>query len=103
MEHVNGWCFRGIYKGGLWENDLHVSARKRLIYFERIAAENKYLERENKPVIDNNTLPVDFMGYSHFAYSHFAYAQFAYSRFAYSQILPHSRFAYSRFLCLLLM
>ena len=26
MEHVNGWCFRGIYKGGLWENDLHVSA-----------------------------------------------------------------------------
>ena len=28
MEHVNGWCFRGIYKGGLWENDLHVSAHK---------------------------------------------------------------------------
>ena len=28
MEHVNGWCFRGIYKGGLWENDLHVSAPK---------------------------------------------------------------------------
>ena len=27
MEHVNGWCFRGIYKGGLWENDLHVTAR----------------------------------------------------------------------------
>ena len=26
MEHVNGWCFRGIYKGGLWEEDLHVSA-----------------------------------------------------------------------------
>ena len=26
MENVNGWCFRGIYKGGLWENDLHVSA-----------------------------------------------------------------------------
>ena len=26
MEHVNGWCFRGIYNGGLWENDLHVSA-----------------------------------------------------------------------------
>ena len=26
MEHVNGWCFRGIYNG-LWENDLHVSAR----------------------------------------------------------------------------
>ena len=26
MEHVNGWYFRGIYKGGLWENDLHVSA-----------------------------------------------------------------------------
>ena len=28
MEHVNGWCFRGIYKGGLWEDDLHVSAHK---------------------------------------------------------------------------
>ena len=26
MEHVNGWCFRDIYKGGLWENHLHVSA-----------------------------------------------------------------------------
>ena len=26
MEHVNCWCFRGIYKGGLWEDDLHVSA-----------------------------------------------------------------------------
>ena len=24
---MNGWCFRGIYKGGLWENDLHVSAQ----------------------------------------------------------------------------
>ena len=29
MEHVNGWCFRGIYKGGLWEDDLHVSALSR--------------------------------------------------------------------------
>ena len=29
MEHVNGWCFRGIYKGGLWD-DLHVSALKRV-------------------------------------------------------------------------
>ena len=28
MEHVNGWGFRGIYKGGLWENDLHVSAQE---------------------------------------------------------------------------
>ena len=28
VEHVNGWCFRGIYNGGLWENDLHVSALK---------------------------------------------------------------------------
>ena len=27
MEHVNCWCFRGIYKGGLWEDDLHVSAQ----------------------------------------------------------------------------
>ena len=25
MEHVNGWCFRGLYKGGLWDDDLHVS------------------------------------------------------------------------------
>ena len=24
MEHVNGWCFRGIYKGGLWEDDLRL-------------------------------------------------------------------------------
>ena len=44
MEHVNGWCFRGIYKGGLWEDDLHVSAH--LTYIERIAAENKYLVKE---------------------------------------------------------
>ena len=49
MEHVNGWCFRGIYKGGLWENDLHVSAP--LIYIDMTAAENKYLERENKQII----------------------------------------------------
>ena len=27
MEHVSSWCFRGIYKGGLWEDDLHVSAQ----------------------------------------------------------------------------
>ena len=33
MEHVNGWCFRGIYKGGLWEDDLHVSALLGLVYF----------------------------------------------------------------------
>ena len=32
MEHVNGWCFRGIYKGGLWEDDLHVSAQKALFF-----------------------------------------------------------------------
>ena len=30
MEHVNGWCFRDIYKGDLWEDDLHVSALKRV-------------------------------------------------------------------------
>ena len=40
VEHVNDWCFRDIYKGGLWEDDLHVCAR--LIYIERIAAENNY-------------------------------------------------------------
>ena len=28
---MNGWCFRGIYKGGLWENDLHVSALKKRV------------------------------------------------------------------------
>ena len=31
---MNGWCFRGIYKGGLWENDLHVSAR--MVWLEGI-------------------------------------------------------------------
>ena len=24
MKHVNDWCFRDIYKGGLWEDDLYV-------------------------------------------------------------------------------
>ena len=33
MEHMNGWCFRGIYKGGLWENDLHVSAQTGIVYW----------------------------------------------------------------------
>ena len=28
MEHVNDWCFRDIYKGGLWDDDLHVCAHK---------------------------------------------------------------------------
>ena len=32
MEHVNSWCFRGIYKGGLWEDDLHVSAHNVFCY-----------------------------------------------------------------------
>ena len=26
VEHVNDWCFRDIYKGGLWDDDLHVCA-----------------------------------------------------------------------------
>ena len=30
MEHVNDWCFRDIYKGGLWEDDLYVSVLKRV-------------------------------------------------------------------------
>ena len=30
MEHVNDWCFRDIYKCGLWEGDLDVCALKRL-------------------------------------------------------------------------
>ena len=33
MEHVNGWCFRGIYKGGLWEDDLHVFALNWFRYY----------------------------------------------------------------------
>ena len=56
MEHMNHWRFRDIYKGGLWDDDLHVCAH--LIYSERIAAENKYLERENKQIIPP---PIDFM------------------------------------------
>ena len=27
MEHVNDCCFRDIYKGGLWEEDLDVCAQ----------------------------------------------------------------------------
>ena len=27
VEHVNDWCFRDIYKGGLWDDDLHVCAQ----------------------------------------------------------------------------
>ena len=29
MEHVNNWCFRDIYKDGLWEDDLYVCAQIR--------------------------------------------------------------------------
>ena len=36
MEHVNCWCFRGIYKGGLWEDDLHVFARPKYRFPSRI-------------------------------------------------------------------
>ena len=28
MEHVNDWCFRDIYQGGLWKDDLYVRAQK---------------------------------------------------------------------------
>ena len=31
MENVNDWCFRDIYKGGLWEDDLDVSFLKRVL------------------------------------------------------------------------
>ena len=27
VEHVNDWCFRDIYKDGLWEDDLYVCAQ----------------------------------------------------------------------------
>ena len=32
MEHVNtdDWCFRDIYNGGLWEDDLYVCALTRV-------------------------------------------------------------------------
>ena len=30
VEHVNDWCFRDIYKGGLWEDDLDVCSLKRV-------------------------------------------------------------------------
>ena len=26
-EHMKGWCFHGIYEGGLWKDDLYVSAQ----------------------------------------------------------------------------
>ena len=29
VNHVNDWCFRDIYNGGLWEDDLYVCALKR--------------------------------------------------------------------------
>ena len=29
MKHVTDSCFRDIYNGGLWEEDLHYSALKR--------------------------------------------------------------------------
>ena len=28
MKHVNDWCFRGFFSGGLWEEDLHYSVLK---------------------------------------------------------------------------
>ena len=38
MEHVIGWCFRGIYKGGLWEDDLHVSALVRIMKLTAVSS-----------------------------------------------------------------
>ena len=29
MEHVSDLCFRDIYEGGLWENELYVSVQIR--------------------------------------------------------------------------
>ena len=43
MEHVNDWCFRGIYKGGLWEDDLHVSARTLTYYLQKHRSNDKIL------------------------------------------------------------
>ena len=44
MEHVNGWCFRGIYKGGLWEDDLHVSALVGQDYLPNVSAFSMYFD-----------------------------------------------------------
>ena len=45
MEHVNDWCFRDIYKGGLWEDDLHVCAHSsndfHAVYVRKIT--NRYI------------------------------------------------------------
>ena len=30
MKHVNDRCFRDIYKGGLWEEDLYVCVLKKV-------------------------------------------------------------------------
>ena len=31
MEHVNDWCFRDIYNGGLWEDDFRFLCPKESI------------------------------------------------------------------------
>ena len=45
MEHVNDWCFRDIYKGGLWEDDLYVCAQLLVAYYhaDRIRATSFFI------------------------------------------------------------
>ena len=43
MEHVNDWCFRDIYKGGLWDDDLHVCALNQKAINMIVVSENKLL------------------------------------------------------------
>ena len=40
MEHVNVWCFRDIYKGGLWEDDLYVFVHLYIGYMPDVAFAN---------------------------------------------------------------
>ena len=62
MEHGNGWCFRGIYKGGLWEDDLHVSTLLIQVviqvskYVTHIIGEPKYKYGQQEQVTVRNQI-----------------------------------------------
>ena len=62
MEHVNGWCFRGIYKGGLWEDDLHVSALPEISSGMDIVL-LKVLVAVQKPFDTGTTRPISCSGH----------------------------------------
>ena len=59
MEHVNGWCFRGIYKGGLWEDDLHVSAHKDR-YKNRMSKNNNRMLKYNDGISKYNGIMLNY-------------------------------------------